>query len=81
MGDGARTGTHIDALVDAIRPAVEETAKAGTDDIADRSIRTNATMVASGIASSEPVLCELCEQGVQVQPAYYDLESGEVHWL
>ena len=23
VGDGARTGTHIDALVDAIRPAVE----------------------------------------------------------
>ena len=79
--DGSKTGTHIDALVDAIRPAVEAAAEAGTDDIADRSIRQNATMVAQEIASSEPVICELCEQGVQVQPAYYDLESGEVLWL
>jgi len=79
--DGSKTGTHIDALVDAIRPAVQSAADAGTDDVADRSIRQNAIMVAEEIGGSEPVMSSLASQGVEVRPAYYDLESGEVHWL
>lgn len=81
VGGGSKTGTHIDALVDAIGPAVQAAADAGTDDVADRSIRQNAIMVARDIESSEPVMSSLAGQGVEVRPAYYDLESGEVHWL
>ena len=79
--DGSKTGTHIDALVDAIRPSVQVAADAGTDDIADRSIRQNAIMVAEEIQRSDPVMSDLTDQGVEVRPAYYDLETGEVHWL
>lgn len=38
-------------------------------------------MVAAEVRTSEPVLADLAEQGVTIQPAYYDLESGEVSWL
>lgn len=78
---GSATGTHIDALIDAIRPAVREAESQGSEDLLERSVRENATMVAAQIRSSEPVLAGLSERGVVVQPAYYDLESGEVGWL
>ena len=78
---GSATGTHIDALIDAIRPAVREAESQGSEDLLERSVRENATMVAAQIRSSEPVLAALSERGVVVQPAYYDLESGEVGWL
>ncbi len=81
VGNGSKTGTHIDALVDAIQPAVQVAADTGADDVADRSIRQNAIMVAEEIGGSEPVMSSLTSQGVEVRPAYYDLASGEVHWL
>lgn len=79
--DGAATGTHIDALIDAIRPAVRAVESDGDEDLVERSVRMNATMVAAEVRTSEPVLADLAEQGVTIQPAYYDLESGEVSWL
>ena len=79
--DGSATGTHIDTLIDAIRPAVEQAASQGEDDLLERSVRENATMVAEQIRSSDPVLAGLGASGVVVRPAYYDLASGEVSWL
>jgi len=79
--DGPATNSHIDALIDAIRPAVRMMASRGSEDLLERSIRQNAIMVADQIRRSEPVLAGLGKQGVEVRPAYYDLESGEVHWL
>ena len=79
--DGSATGTHIDALIDAIRPAVDEAASQGSDDLLERSVRGNAKMVAEQIGSSEPVMAGLAEHGVEVRAAYYDLQSGEVSWL
>ena len=72
---------HIDALIDAIRPAVRAVKSDGDEDLVERSVRMNATMVAAEVRTSEPVLADLAEQGVTIQPAYYDLESGEVSWL
>ena len=79
--DGPATHSHIDALIDAIRPAVRLTASQGTEDLLERSVRQNAIMVADQIRSSEPVLAGLAKQGVGVRPAYYDLQGGGVHWL
>lgn len=79
--DGSATNTHIDTLIDAIRPAVRAAETSGSDDLRERSIRENAIMVAGEIQSSEPVMAGLSDEGVAVKPAYYDLESGEVHWL
>ena len=78
---GTATGTHIDALINAIRPAVQAAQRQGSEDLPERSIHMNATMVADQIRTSEPVLAGLASQGVTIQPAYYDLESGEVSWL
>jgi carbonic anhydrase len=78
---GAATGTHIDALIDAIRPAVRAAKDGGDENLVERSVRTNATMVAQQIRSSEPVLSDLGQAGVVVRPAYYDLATGEVSWL
>ena len=79
--DGSSTGTHIDSLIDAIRPAVESAASEGEDDLLERSIRHNATMVANQVRGSDPVLSGLGPSGVVVTPAYYDLGTGEVSWL
>ena len=79
--DGSATGTHIDALIDAIAPAVRAAKSEGGNDLLERSVRENAKMVAAEIRGSQPVLSGLGEQGVVVQAAYYSLETGEVSWL
>jgi carbonic anhydrase len=79
--DGSATGTHIDSLIDAIAPAVAEAKAEGNDDLLERSVHANATMVSTQIRESQPVLAGLGEQGVAVRPAYYSLETGEVSWL
>ena len=79
--DGSATGTHIDSLIDAIAPAVAEAKAEGSDDLLERSVHANATMVSTQIRESQPVLAGLGEQGVAVRPAYYSLETGEVSWL
>lgn len=79
--DGSSTGTHIDSLIDAIAPAVAEAKAEGSDDLLERSVHANATMVSTQIRESQPVLAGLGEQGVAVRPAYYSLETGEVSWL
>ncbi|MBJ95100.1 MAG: carbonic anhydrase [Rickettsiales bacterium] len=74
---GPATNCHVDSLIDAIRPAVQK----GADNVVDASIRANAQYVADGIANSQPVLAGLADAGMRVAPAYYSLETGEVHWL
>ena len=78
---GSPTGTHIDALIDAIRPAVESAKADGDGDLLERSVRANAAMVAEQVRSSEPAMTGLADQGVVVLPAYYDLTTGEATWL
>ena len=79
--DGPATHSRIEALIDAIRPAVRTAQNQGNDDLLERSIRENAIMVAGQIRSSEPVMAVLDDQGVEVHAAYYDLENGKVSWL
>lgn len=79
--DGPATHSHIDALIDAIRPAVLAAQRQGNDDLLDRSIRQNAIMVAAEVRSSEPIVAGLEEHGVEVRSAYYDLKSGKIGWL
>jgi carbonic anhydrase len=75
--EGPATHCHVDSLIDAIRPAVQR----GAADVVDASIRANARQVAEAIGSSEPVLAGLAASGMRSVPAYYSLETGEVHWL
>jgi carbonic anhydrase len=76
--DGPATHSHIDALIDAIKPAAKAARDEGDHDLLDRAIRANASMVAGQISGSEPVMAGLAAQGVRVVPGYYDLESGVV---
>ncbi len=79
--DGPATHSHIDALIDAIRPSVRRASDSGGDDLLEQSIRENAKAVAARIRMSEPVLAGLAARGVEVRPAYYNLETGKVDWL
>ena len=78
---GPATNTHIDSLIDAIRPAVLAAREKGGDVLLQQSIHQNAKDVAGAIAGSEPVLQGLATEGVKVVPAYYSLEDGSVSFL
>ena len=78
---GPATHSHVDTLIEAIRPAVHNVRAGGNDDLVERSAQENALIVAEKIRRSEPVMAGLCWKGVEVLAAYYDLESGEVRWL
>ncbi len=75
---GAVTGTHIDALIDAIRPAVRKAQQTASAGLIDASIRANAAHNARVIATDQAAMADLVARGVRVLPAYYDLESGVV---
>jgi len=83
--DGPATHSNIDALIDAIKPAVQSAiaADAGLDGDAllESSVRENAKRVSTGIRGSEAVMAKLADTGVKISPAYYSLSSGEVSWL
>ncbi|RKZ13168.1 carbonic anhydrase [bacterium] len=92
--DGPSTHSHIDALIQAIRPAVLHAAGAGgsgdlggsgdsgdAGDLLDASIRQHARMVATQIRDSQPVLADIAAKDLRVIPAYYDLRSGEAEVL
>ncbi len=79
--DGPATHSHIDALIEAVRPAVKAAREAGVDDLVAASVRENARRVADAIRESQPIIAALAGEGVEVRPACYDLASGEVDWL
>ena len=79
--DGPNTHSHIDALISAIRPAVDRAAAESHENLLERSVRQHATMVATQIRESGPIVARLTKHGTKVCPAYYDLGTGEVIWL
>jgi carbonic anhydrase len=69
---------HIEALVTAIKPAVDATAK---EDL-DATIRTNVKHVVDALRSSTPILKGKVESGeIQVIGGYYSLDTGAVTFL
>ena len=77
---GAAPG-HIATLVEAIRPAVEQS-KANPGDPVHNAVRANVKRVVSQLESSEPVLSERVRQGtLRIVAARYDLDSGAVEIL
>lgn len=78
---GGEAHGHIKAVVDAIQPAVEESAKEPGDKV-HNCVVANARRTARLIRESEPVLKELAASGrIQVVAADYDLFSGKVTLL
>ncbi|WP_432512714.1 carbonic anhydrase [Kineococcus sp. SYSU DK001] len=75
----AASGTAIDSLVDAIRPAVER-ARAGTDEthLLAEAVRTNVAAEVSALAA-DPLLAHAVDAGhLRIVGATYDLDDGHV---
>lgn len=69
---------HIQSLVEAIKPAVEATAK---DDL-DATIKANVKNVVHALRSSTPILKAEVDSGkIQVIGGYYSLDTGAVTFL
>lgn len=73
---GAPLPGHLNAIVEAIRPAVER-ARTMAGDLLGNAIIENASLVAEKIKT----LGVLGERGVQIVRAIYDLDSGVVDWI
>lgn len=78
---GAEAPGHVASLVAKLKPAVEKT-KGLPGDKVDNAVRENAKMMASQIATMEPILKEKVEQGkIKVVAMRYDLDTGAVEVL
>ncbi len=78
---GVHPLNHIDALVNAIMPAVN-TAKHEDGDLLNNSIRENVRHTVEVLRTSHPVLAEeYAHHKVNIVGAIYDLESGKVTFL
>lgn len=72
---------HIESLIKAIKPAVEE-ARELQGDLLDNSVRSNIAMVVQQLSKSEPVLKELVKkEKLRIVGARYDLDDGKVEIL
>lgn len=72
---------HLESLIKAIKPAVEES-KDKPGDILDNAVKSNVSMVVKQLNSSEPVLKEFVKKGnLKIVGARYDLDDGKVEIL
>ena len=74
---GAKDDSYIDFFIDTIRPAVEE-AKKLEGDVVNNAVKANAMQVTERL-ENDPAFKEV--EGLQILPAFYSLESGEVEIL
>ena len=77
---GQPTACSIDALIEAIAPAVEE-AKGLPGEVVDNAIRCNARQVADALRAHPDVLGPATKAGLRVLPAYYRLDDGAVELI
>ena len=73
--------SHIDHILASLQPAVRRTEDQAGDGRIQAAIDENARINAQSIATSNPVMSRLADQGVRVVPACYSLETGAVDWL
>jgi carbonic anhydrase len=78
---GGTVHGHIDSLVKAIAPAVEQV-KNRPGDVLDHAVRANAAMTAGRLRTAPPILADLAAGGrLKIVGARYDLDSGAVEIL
>jgi len=78
---GGEAPGHLQSVVDALEPAVEET-KGQAGDPVDNAVRANAKRMAGILTQVGPVLSEAVKAGkLKVVAARYDLDSGQVEIL
>jgi carbonic anhydrase len=74
----AATGTDVDALVAAIRPAVERAKARNPDDLVAAAIRENITGGVRALAAAEVLTGAVRERKLRIVGSQYDLASGKV---
>jgi carbonic anhydrase len=79
--EGGEPNTHIEALVKAIRPAVEQAShEAGA--LMENAVRDNVRIAVKQLEQSNPILAELVRHGkLQIRGAVYHLDTGAVEFL
>jgi carbonic anhydrase len=76
--EGSEAPGHIQSLVKAIQPAVDQ-AKTQGGDILDTAVIANVGNVVAMLKNSEPIIKELVHaEKIKVVGGRYDLETGEV---
>lgn len=80
--EGLKFDNHIQEVLNAINPAIENTNEVGNGNTLEKAIKANARHVEEKLKSSRPVLAKLVEQGkLTILGGYYDLASGKVELL
>jgi carbonic anhydrase len=78
---GEEAPGHLPALIDAIKPAVDE-ARTQKGDLSDNAVRVNVERVVEQLRTSEPILGPAVKAGhLQIVGAVYALDTGRVAWL
>ncbi|HJZ80339.1 MAG TPA: carbonic anhydrase [Pyrinomonadaceae bacterium] len=78
---GGPPEAHIAALMDLIKPAVDQSRGIPGDPVAN-AVRTNVELVVKQLRASTPLLSELVAQGkLRIVGAVYSLKTGKVTWL
>jgi len=78
---GGEVHGHIGSIIQAITPAIDR-AKGKTGDLVDNTIRENTKLVAGYIASSQPILEQMVNNGkIAVVSAHYDIDTGLVELI
>jgi carbonic anhydrase len=79
--EGGEAESHISALMNLIKPAVDKTRGTAGDPV-DNAVRMNVRMVVQQLRSSTPVLSGLVGRGkLKIVGGVYSLKTGLVTWL
>ena len=79
--EGGEAEGHIAALVNLLRPAVENTRGMPGDHV-ENAVKANVEMVVKQLRASTPILAKLVSEGkLKVVGAVYSLDTGKVTWL
>lgn len=79
--DGGEPNTHIESLVKAIRPAVEQ-ASHESGVLIDNAVRDNVQLAVKQLQQSNPILALMVNQGrLKILGAVYNLDTGVVTYL
>ena len=79
--NAAPSGTDIDALVTAIKPAVDEAKGENAADLLDVAINKNVSGVVSRLRTANVLLSAIAEKHLTVVGARYELATGAVTFL
>jgi carbonic anhydrase len=75
---GKKFRGHVDAVCEAVRPAIQKAASVSINDVA----KAHALLTAQRLAACGPFLSEAVKNGhLEITAAFYDLKTGEVEML